>query len=148
MARLVHLLGGEEVLLFLARRGLNERRQVVRNRVLPVQEHRVVPERGAALEVAELLVPLPAVLGEIDLGRAPVALLPAPVEVVVGDPLKHRKRLRHDAPDYRRAIDCRPMPSNGQPLAGRRALVTGAATGIGRATAGRLAAGGATVGVK
>jgi glucose 1-dehydrogenase len=37
------------------------------------------------------------------------------------------------------------MPTNGEPLAGRRALVTGAATGIGRSTAARLAADGAAV---
>jgi glucose 1-dehydrogenase len=37
------------------------------------------------------------------------------------------------------------MPTNGGSLAGRRALVTGAATGIGRSTAGRLAADGAAV---
>ena len=145
VARLVHLLGGQEVLLLLARGGVDERRQVVRHRVLAVEEHRVVPERGAALQVAELLVPLPAVFGEVDLRGAPVAFLPAAVEVVVGDALEHLKGLRHDAPDYRRALDCSPMPTNGQPLAGRRALITGAATGIGRATAGRLAADGASV---
>jgi glucose 1-dehydrogenase len=37
------------------------------------------------------------------------------------------------------------MPTERKPLAGRRALVTGGATGIGRATAGRLAADGAAV---
>jgi glucose 1-dehydrogenase len=37
------------------------------------------------------------------------------------------------------------MATGQQPLAGRRALVTGGATGIGRATAGRLAADGAAV---
>jgi glucose 1-dehydrogenase len=37
------------------------------------------------------------------------------------------------------------MPTTAEPLAGRRALVTGAATGIGRSTAARLAADGAAV---
>lgn len=50
-----------------------------------------------------------------------------------------------DAGDYRRAIDCRPMPTNAEHLSGRRALVTGSATGIGAATAARLAADGAAV---
>ena len=58
VARLVDLLGGEEVLLLLARRGVDERRQVVGHRVLAVEEHRVVPQRGAALEVGEPLAPL------------------------------------------------------------------------------------------
>ena len=53
VARLVDLLGGEEVLLLLARRGVDERREVVGHRVLAVEEHRVVPQRGAALELGE-----------------------------------------------------------------------------------------------
>ena len=49
VARLVDLLGGEEVLLLLPRGGVDERREVVGDRVLAVEEHRVVPQRGAAL---------------------------------------------------------------------------------------------------
>ena len=52
VARLVDLLGGEEVLLLLARGGVDERREVVGDGVLAVEEHRVVPQRGLALELA------------------------------------------------------------------------------------------------
>ena len=58
VARLVHLLGGEEVLLLLARGGVDERGEVVGHRVLADEEHRVVPERGAPLVLCERLVPL------------------------------------------------------------------------------------------
>ena len=85
VAGLVDLLGGEEVLLLLARRGVDERREVVGHRVLADEEHRVVPQRGAALVLGHHLVPLAAVLGEVDLHRAPVAALPARVEIGVGD---------------------------------------------------------------
>ena len=85
VARLVDLLRGQEVLLLLARRGVDERREVVGDGVLAVEEHRVVPQRRAALVLGHHLVPLAAVLGEVDLQRAPVAALPARVEIVVGD---------------------------------------------------------------
>ena len=85
VARLVDLLGGEEVLLLLARRGVDVGREAVGHGVLAPEEQRVVPQRRLALEIAELLLPLAGVFCEVDLGRAPVALLPARVEVLVGD---------------------------------------------------------------
>ena len=88
VARLVDLLRGEEVLLLLGRRGVDVRRQPVGDGVLAPEEERVVPQRGAALELGHLLVPLAAVLGEVDLRRAPVALLPACVQVRVADLLR------------------------------------------------------------
>ena len=88
VARLVDLLRGEEVLLLLGRRGGDVRRQPVGDGVLAPEEERVVPKRRAALELGHLLVPLAAVLGEVDLRRAPVALLPACVQVRVADLLR------------------------------------------------------------
>src|ERR1041384_4398557 len=49
-----------------ARRGGDERREVVGDRVLAVEEHRVVPQRRPALELREALVPVLAVGGEVD----------------------------------------------------------------------------------
>jgi glucose 1-dehydrogenase len=54
--------------------------------------------------------------------------------------------LRHVAAQINAAsVDCSAVAANAQPLASRRALVTGAATGIGRSTPIRLAADGASV---
>ena len=83
VTRLVDLLRREEVLLLLARGGVDERGQVVGDGVLAVEEHRVVPQRGAPLVLGHHLVPLAPVLGEVDLHRAPVAALPAGVEIGV-----------------------------------------------------------------
>ena len=91
VARLVDLLGAQEVLLLLARGGVDERREVVGDRVLAVEEHRVLPQRGAALVLRHHLVPLAAVLGEVDLGRAPVAALPARVEIRRRRPAARRR---------------------------------------------------------
>ena len=77
VAGLVDLLGGEEVLLLLARRGVDVRGEVVRDRVLAPEEQAVVPQRRLALELGEVLSPLAGVLGEVELGGAPVAALPA-----------------------------------------------------------------------
>ena len=90
VASLVDLLGGEEVLLLLERGGVDVRREVVGDGVLAVEEHRVVPQRGAALEIGEGLVPVLAVLGEVELGGLPVPVLPPLVQVVVGDPVDRR----------------------------------------------------------
>ena len=81
VARLVGLLGGQEVRLLLARSGVDVRREVVGDGVLAVEEERVEPPRRAALLLGELLVPVDLILGEVDLHRRPVALLPAGIEV-------------------------------------------------------------------
>ena len=85
MARLVHLLGGEEVLLLLARRGVDVGREPVGHGVLAPEEQRVVPERRLALEVGELLRHWRASSVKSISRGAPVALLPARVEVLVAD---------------------------------------------------------------
>src|SRR5439155_387562 len=64
---------------------LDEGREVVGHRVLAVEEQRVVPDRCVALVLCEDLMPVVLVLGEVELGGAPVALLPALVEIAVGD---------------------------------------------------------------
>src|SRR5580698_7452724 len=85
MARLVHLLCREEVLLLLARRRVDVGREVVGDGVLAPEEQGVIPERGLALELGEALLPLLGVLCEVQLGGAPVAALPARVQILVGD---------------------------------------------------------------
>src|ERR687896_959848 len=90
VARLVHLLRGQEVLLLLERRRVDAGREAVGHGVLTPEEERVVPQGGLALEISELLAPLTGVLAEVDLGGAPVAPLPARVQVLVGDPVGGR----------------------------------------------------------
>ena len=85
VAGLVDLLGGQEVLLLLARGGVDERGEVVGDRVLAVEEQRVGPQRARRSTLGEALAPMLAVRREVDLGGAPVALLPAGVQVGVGD---------------------------------------------------------------
>jgi hypothetical protein len=94
---LVDLLGGKEVLLLLARRRVDERRQVVGDGVLAMEEQRVGPQRAPALDLGELVLPLLAIDGEVEFGRAPVALLPAGVQVGVRD-LVGCDRRRHPSP--------------------------------------------------
>ena len=92
MARLVDLLGGEEVLLLLQRRGVDVGGEVVGDGVLAPEEQAVVPQRRLALELGEVLAPLARVLGEVELRRAPVAALPARVQVLVGDRVGRQAR--------------------------------------------------------
>ena len=71
MARLVDLLGGQEVLLLLARGGVDVRREVVGDRVLAVEEQRVEPQRGPALELGERVLHCSRSVAEVDRGGAP-----------------------------------------------------------------------------
>src|SRR5207302_7853720 len=71
---------------------------VVGDRVLAVEEHRVLPQRRRALDVVQLDAPVLAVLREVELGRAPVPLLPAGVEVLVGDLRRGARRHAHRLP--------------------------------------------------
>src|SRR5581483_5224715 len=54
----IGLLGGQEILLLLLGRGVDEGREVVGYGVLAVEEHRVGPEGGAPLELVEVALPL------------------------------------------------------------------------------------------
>ena len=94
VAGLVDLLGGEEVLLLLQRRGVDVGGEVVGDRVLAPEEQAVVPQRRLALELGEVLAPLARVLGEVELGGRPVAALPARVQVLVGDRVGGQARRR------------------------------------------------------
>ena len=135
VAGLVDLLGGEEVLLLLRRRRVDVGGEVVGDRVLAEEEHRVDPERRLALDLAERL-PALAVLGEVDVVRLPVPLLPAPVEIVVGDrpglgapvPLRPlRGRSRHLSPLVASRIVASydvTVESNTCPAAARQRCVT------------------------
>ena len=58
VTRLVHLLGRQEVLLLLERSGVDVRGEPVGDGVLAPEEERVVPDRGLALEVREVGLPL------------------------------------------------------------------------------------------
>ncbi len=62
VSSLIDLLGGEEVLLLLARSRIDVRREIVGDGVLAPEEERVVPQCGRAFEVRELLAPLARVL--------------------------------------------------------------------------------------
>jgi len=84
VSRFVDLLGREEVLLLLGRGGVDVGGERLGDAVLAVEEHREDPHRRLALDVGER-VPALAILREVDLGRLPIALLPAPVEVLIGD---------------------------------------------------------------
>ena len=109
VARLVHLLRGEELLLLLERRGVDVGAERVGDGVLAVEEQREDPHRPATLLGRHALVPVDPVLREVDLGGAPVAALPARVQVRVADLLRCRRDRdgrRHDA--QRRAALRRP----------------------------------------
>ena len=84
VAGLVDLLGGEEVLLLLLGGRLDIGGEAVGDRILAIEEHRVDPHGGLPLDLGEGL-PALLVLREVELGGLPVPLLPAAVEIVVGD---------------------------------------------------------------
>jgi hypothetical protein len=82
---LINLLRGEKVLLLLAGGGVDVGGEVVGDRVLAMEEHRVRPQRAAPLDVRERPAPLLAVGAEVDLGSPPVALFPPAIEILVRD---------------------------------------------------------------
>src|SRR3954466_4534764 len=68
--------------------GIDVGEEVVGDRVLPVVEQRVVPDRRATLVLGEDLPPVVVVLGEVELGGRPVAGLPALVQIPICDPVR------------------------------------------------------------